>query len=98
MIRLAGAVWSLLLPLEATMLARRSVQKMLEESVTYLSAEQVRRFVTHLNRNNRDSIEAEWELIMLAALASGDVTVALHISNRSLNLAPAMRGLAQYLG
>jgi len=52
------------------MLARRSVQKMLNESVAYLSTEQVKRLVAHLNRNNRDAIGAEWELIMLAALAS----------------------------
>jgi hypothetical protein len=51
------------------MLARRSIQKLLTDS-TYLSATQIERFVLHLNRRNRDAIEAEWELIVLAALAS----------------------------
>jgi hypothetical protein len=52
------------------MLARRSIQKLLDDSATYLGPAQVERFAAHLNRNNRDSIEAEWELIVLASLAS----------------------------
>jgi hypothetical protein len=52
------------------MLARRSIQKLLDQSIGYLSPNQLDRFVTHLKRHNPDSVEAEWELIMLAALAS----------------------------
>jgi hypothetical protein len=50
------------------MLARRSIQKLID-GASWLSPEQIDRFVRHLNRNNRDSVSAEWELIILAALA-----------------------------
>jgi len=53
-----------------TVLARRSIQHLIGSSTSYLTAEQVGRLVDHLNRGNRDSIEAEWELIALAALNS----------------------------
>ena len=52
------------------MLARRSIQRLLDGSAAYLDLPQINRFVTHLNRNNPDSLEAEWELIILAALSS----------------------------
>jgi len=52
------------------MLARRSIQKLLDDIAAYLDPQHLERFVAHLNRSNRDSIEAEWELITLAALAS----------------------------
>src|SRR5258708_2868788 len=52
------------------MLARRSIQKLLDQSIGYVSPDQLVRFVAHLNRHNPDSVEAEWELIILAALAS----------------------------
>ena len=52
------------------MLARRSIQKLLDDGAAFLDRTQAERFAAHLNRNNRDSIEAEWELIMLASLAS----------------------------
>jgi hypothetical protein len=56
------------------MLARRSIQQLLNESGAYLAPEQRERLVLRLNRSARDAIDAEWELIVLAALASaGDV-------------------------
>jgi hypothetical protein len=51
------------------MLARRSIQSLID-GASYLNPEQIDRFVQHLNRNNRDSIDAEWELVILTALAS----------------------------
>jgi hypothetical protein len=52
------------------MLARRSVQQLLERSQSYLSTTQLATIVNRLNGGGRDTIETEWELITLAALAS----------------------------
>jgi len=52
------------------MLARRSIQKLIDGSASYLSPQKTDRLVRHLNRNDRLSVDAEWELIVLAALAS----------------------------
>ncbi len=52
------------------MLARRSIQKLLNDGIGYLSRDQLDNFVTRLNRHNSGSVGAEWELIILTALAS----------------------------
>jgi hypothetical protein len=52
------------------MLARRSIQKILNEGTDFLSPDKLQGFVRRLNANNRDSLETEWELIVLATLAS----------------------------
>jgi hypothetical protein len=52
------------------MLARRSIQKLLNESGGFLMPAQLERLVARLNARNRDTVEAEWELIVLAAFAS----------------------------
>jgi hypothetical protein len=52
------------------MLARRSVQRLLYGSAAYLNESQRLALAARLNRNNRDTIEAEWELALLASLAS----------------------------
>lgn len=50
------------------MLSRRSIQNLLDESGHYLTRSQCESFGVKLNRANRDALEAEWELIVLAAL------------------------------
>src|SRR5260370_4382046 len=55
------------------MLSRRSIQLLLDESVSYLTPLQCRNFASRLNRANRDALEAEWELIVLAALCHAGV-------------------------
>lgn len=52
------------------MLSRRSIQTLIDRSAGFLSSEQVKRLVHRLNRNKRCSLDAEWELIILAALAT----------------------------
>jgi hypothetical protein len=60
--------------IESAMLARRSMQQLLDESGGYLTPEQRQRLVLRLDRSSREAIDAEWELIVLTALASaGDV-------------------------
>ena len=51
-------------------LSRRSVQRLLYDSASYLTDGQRQALAARLNRNNRDTIEAEWELAVLASLAS----------------------------
>ena len=55
---------------EYVLLARRSIQKLINESGKFLADAQVQRLVERLNANNRDAVEAEWELLILAALTS----------------------------
>lgn len=58
----------------SAMLARRSIQELLNESDAYLTPVQHERLVRRLNRVAPDVIDTEWELIVLASLASaGDV-------------------------
>src|SRR5438034_5346379 len=52
------------------MFARRSIQKLLNESGGFLMPAQLERLAARLNARNRDAVEAEWELVVLAALAS----------------------------
>jgi hypothetical protein len=52
------------------MLARRSIQKIVNDSSTFLPSSKLENLVRRLNTSNRDAIEAEWELIVLTALAS----------------------------
>lgn len=52
------------------MLARRSIQDLIDQSGTWITPTQAQSAVDRLNKNNRDALEAEWELIILAALAS----------------------------
>lgn len=52
------------------MLARRSIQKLLDQSHAYLSTAHVKSFVRRLNQLTRDALEAEWELVALASLAT----------------------------
>jgi hypothetical protein len=54
----------------SSMLSRRSIQRLLYDSATYLADGQRQALAARLNRNNRDTIEAEWELAVLASLAS----------------------------
>jgi len=51
-------------------LARRSIQNILSCCATSLPAAKLDGLVKRLNAQNRDALEAEWELIVLAALAS----------------------------
>ena len=52
------------------MLARRSIQKIVNDSRIFLLPPKLENLVKRLNTSNRDALEAEWELIVLTALAS----------------------------
>ena len=52
------------------MLSRRSIQRLLDRSHSYLSGAQSESLVKRLNRCKADAIDAEWELIILSALDS----------------------------
>jgi hypothetical protein len=52
------------------MLARRSIQKIVNDCSTFLPPPKLENLVKRLDTSNRDALEAEWELIVLTALAS----------------------------
>jgi hypothetical protein len=67
--------------------SRRTIQRMLNENAAFLSEKQLEKHVSALNRNNFQSLDAEWEVAVLNAFSKiGTVIHELELPDTTKNL------------